>query len=64
MKVYRDSYFLFGEYPPEGAYMLQNFLTHNYNSLNYIRLSAAGLLFVIVLSLPVALLIRRMESEV
>ncbi len=64
MKVYRDSYFLFGEYPPEGAYMLQNFLTHNYNSLNYIRLSAAGLLCVIVLSLPVALLIRRMESEV
>ena len=64
MKIYRDSYFLFGEYPPEGAYMLQNFLTHNYNSLNYIRLSAAGLLFVITLSFPVAFLIRRMESEV
>ena len=44
--------------------MLQNFLAHNYNSLNYIRLSAAGLLFVMVLSLPVAFLIRRMESEV
>lgn len=64
MKIYRDSYFLFGEYPPERAYMLQNFLAHNYNSLNYIRLSAAGLLFVMALSLPVAFLIRRMESEV
>lgn len=64
MKIYRDSYFLFGEYPPQGAYMLQNFLSHNYNSLNYIRLSAAGLLFVIVLSLPAAFVIRRMESEV
>lgn len=64
MKIYRDSYFLFGEYPPEGIYMIQNFLGHNYNSLNYIRLSAAGLLFVVALSLPVAFLIRRMESEV
>lgn len=62
-KIYRDSYFLLGEYPTDSAYMIQNFLNNNYYSLNFIRLSSAGLVFVIGLSLILAAVLYFWERE-
>lgn len=46
-KIFREVFVLFGDYPNENVYFLQNFINNNYYNMNYSRLSAAS----IVLSL-------------
>ncbi len=53
-KISREVFALFGEYPTEEVYFLQNFISNNYNNLNYGRLSCASLLlsvFIVALIL-------------
>lgn len=53
-KIFREVFALFGDYPNENVYFLQNFINNNYYNLNYPRLSAASVilsLFIIVLLL-------------
>ncbi len=49
-KMYRESYLLFGEYPHESIYMLQNFLNNNFYSINYQKLTTASIVFTVCLS--------------
>lgn len=42
-KIYREVFALFGDYPNEHVYFLQNFVNNNYYNLNYPRLSAASI---------------------
>ena len=53
-KIFREVFALFGDYPNENVYFLQNFINNNYYNLNYPRLSAASVilsLFIILLLL-------------
>ena len=43
-KIYREVFALFGDYPNEHVYFLQNFVNNNYYNLNYPRLSAASII--------------------
>lgn len=52
-KIFREVFAIFGDYPNENVYFLQNFINNNYYNLNYPRLSAAS----IVLSLFIVLLL-------
>lgn len=55
-KIYRESYLLMGEYPP--VYMLQNFINNNMETLNYQRLSAASLSFMMILVVIIVVFIQ------
>lgn len=53
-KIFREVFALFGDYPNENVYFLQNFINNNYYNLNYPRLSSASIilsLFLIVVLL-------------
>lgn len=46
-KIYREVFALFGDYPNENVYFLQNFINNNYYNLNYPRLSSASIILSI-----------------
>lgn len=53
-KIFREVFALFGNYPDENVYFLQNFINNNYYNLNYPRLSSASVilsLFIIAILL-------------
>ena len=53
-KIFREVFALFGNYPNENVYFLQNFINNNYYNLNYPRLSSASIilsLFIIIILL-------------
>lgn len=54
-KSYRESYLLFGDYPPKSIYMLQNFLNNNFYNLNYQRLSSATIVFFVAIFIPIVI---------
>lgn len=49
LKIFRESYLLYGNYPPEEVYMLQNFLNNHFDKLNYQSVSSASIVFLLVL---------------
>jgi multiple sugar transport system permease protein len=57
-KLTRESYIIFGNYPASSIYGFQNFLTNHFSNANYSILSAASLVFFVVVSvmllLPIA----------
>lgn len=57
-KMYRESYMLFGKYPYQSVYMLQNYLYNNFVSLNYQRLTSASVLFTLALGVVLIPLLR------
>lgn len=51
-KIFREVFALFGNYPNEHIYFLQNFINNNYYNLNYPRLSSASIIlsvFIIII---------------
>ena len=53
-KIFREVFALFGDYPNENVYFLQNFINNNYYNLNYPRLSSASIIlsvFIIIILL-------------
>ncbi len=48
-KLFRESYLLYGLYPPDGVYMIQNFFFNNFENANYQRLSSGGTIAVLTL---------------
>lgn len=53
-KIFREVFALFGNYPDENVYFLQNFINNNYYNLDYSRLSSASVilsLFIIAILL-------------
>ena len=43
-RLFRESYLLFGAYPPDQVYTISNFFFNNFQNLNYQRLSSAAVL--------------------
>lgn len=56
-KIFREVYLLTGNYPNDKLYMLQHFMNNTFNSLDYQKLSAAAVLFSVVMIIVMALLL-------
>ena len=56
-KIFREVYLLTGNYPQDKLYMLQHFMNNTFNSLDYQKLSAAAVLFALVMIVIMALLL-------
>ena len=52
-KVFREAYLIAGEYPHESIYMLQHLFNHWYVTLDIQKMSAASVLLLLVVALPV-----------
>jgi multiple sugar transport system permease protein len=48
-KIFREVYLLTGDYPYDKMYMLQHFMNNTFNSLDYQKLSAAAVLFAVIM---------------
>lgn len=57
-RTYREAFLLAGGHPHESIYMLQHFLSNNFNNLNYQRLSVAAVCLFLVIGLLVAVFYR------
>ena len=57
LKIFRESYLLYGEYPDESIYMLQNFLNNHFAKLNYQYISTAAIVFGVIVYTAVALIL-------
>jgi len=55
-KIFREVYLLTGDYPYDKLYMLQHFMNNTFNSLDYQKLSAAAVLFSLVMIVIIAIL--------
>ncbi|MDF2539576.1 MAG: sugar transporter permease [Herbinix sp.] len=58
LKIYRESYLLWGTHPDTKVYMLQNYLNNHFAKLNYQNISTAAILFFVVIYLIVAIVFR------
>lgn len=58
LKVFRESYLLYGSYPDESVYMLQNYLNNHFAKLNYQNISTAAIIFAVVIYTVVAVMFR------
>ena len=56
LKIFRESYLLYGAYPDDSVYMLQNYMNNHFAKLNYQNISTAAILFGIVVYTVVAVL--------
>lgn len=56
LKIFRESYLLYGYYPDESVYMLQNYLNNHFAKLNYQNIGATAVLFAVVVYSIVAVL--------
>lgn len=54
-QIFREVSGLYGDYPPESLYMLQNFMNNNFEKLNYSRLCTASFLLTMGVALLVSL---------
>ena len=52
-KVFREAYLIAGEYPHESIYMLQHLFNHWFVTLDIQKMSAASILLLLVVALPV-----------
>lgn len=55
-KIFREVYLLTGDYPYDKLYMLQHFMNNTFNSLDYQKLSAAAVIFSLVMIVIIAVL--------
>ena len=55
MRIFRESFGLYGQYPARTVYQLQNYLYNHFTKLNYQYLSAAALSFLVLYFLFAAL---------
>ncbi len=56
-KIFREVYLLTGNYPQDKLYMLQHFMNNTFNSLDYQKLSAAAVLFALIMIVIMAVLL-------
>ena len=47
-RMFRESFSLFGTYPNENVYFLQNFINNNYNNFNYAQLSSSAIVMSLI----------------
>lgn len=58
-KVFRESYMIFGKYPDESVYMIQNYINNCIHSLNYTRLAAVSLVLIVLFSIVIYIIYFR-----
>lgn len=46
LRLYREDYLLYGEYPVDGVYLLQHYLTNHFRKLHYPSVAAGTVIFV------------------
>jgi hypothetical protein rflaF_19763 len=56
-KIFREVYLLTGNYPYDKLYMLQHFMNNTFNNLDYQKLSAAAVLFSLIMIVVIAVLL-------
>ena len=56
-KIFREVYLLTGGHPVQKLYMLQHFMNNTFEDLNYQKLSAAAVLFALVMIVIIAVLL-------
>lgn len=56
LKIFRESFLLYTNYPDESVYMLQNYLNNHFQKLNYQNISTAAIFFAVIVYTVVALL--------
>lgn len=59
LKIFRETWLLYGNFPPLNVYMLQYFMNNNFQKLNYQRLSGAAVLVVAVLTVLIMFVLYR-----
>lgn len=47
-RMFRESFSLFGTYPNENIYFLQNFINNNYNNFNYPQLASSAIVMSLI----------------
>lgn len=57
-RIFRESYFLYGAYPSESLFMVQNYIHNQFTKLRYPEVASAGFLYAIPVILLVALIFR------
>jgi multiple sugar transport system permease protein len=55
-KIFRESYLLYGDYPDQSVYMLQNYLNNHFTKLNYQNISTAAIIFAVMVYTIVAVI--------
>jgi len=58
LKIFRESYLLYGAYPDESVYMIQNYLNNHFSKLNYQNISTAAVIFAVIIYTVVAVLFK------
>ncbi len=54
LKIFRESFLLYTNYPDESVYMLQNYLNNHFQKLNYQNISTAAIFFAVIVYTVVA----------
>lgn len=63
LKIFKESYLYYNtNYPPDPAYMIQNYMNNHFYKLNYQNLSAAVVMFTIVAGLVIFALYKLEEK--
>lgn len=58
LNVFREVYLLYGAYPDQSVYLLQNYMNNHFNKLNYQNLSTGATIFALIVSVIVVILYR------
>lgn len=58
LRIYRETYLLYGEYPQDSVYFLQHYMNNHFYKLNYQRIASAALLLMLTAILAGSLLRR------
>lgn len=59
LKIFKESHLYYNtNYPPDAAYMVQNYMNNHFRKLNYQNLSAAVVVFTVVMAIVIFLLYR------
>lgn len=67
LKIFRESSLLYGNYPDESVYMLQNYLNNHFEKLNYQNIGAAAVIFALGIYAVVAAMLvyeRKRSAEI
>lgn len=62
-KIFREAYLLFGKYPYDSIYMLQNFMNNRLSAMDYGGLSAASLIMILSFSALIYFIFLRKGKE-
>ena len=63
LKIYKDCYLYYNtDYPPEGAYFLQNYMNNHFAKLDYELLTTATVIFVLAAGIVVGMFYRRQKE--